>query len=75
MESDIGYIAYLQKENSQLKDELIKIHQALDVALDKLDTVRQYYRGTALIYPDDIAEYCNNAIDQIKRIAETKEVK
>lgn len=50
-------------------DDLIKENEntrkALDVAVNALDTVRQYYRGTAVIRPHNIAAYCDNKIDQI----------
>ena len=46
-------------------NELGTTRKALDVAKDKLDTVRQYHRGTAVIRPDDIAAYCDRAIEQI----------
>ena len=49
----------------KLWQELIRTRKALDVAKDKLDTVRQYHRGTAVIRPDDIAAYCDRAIEQI----------
>ena len=42
-----------------------RTRKALDLAKDKLDTVRQYHRGTAVIRPDDIAGYCDRAIKQI----------
>jgi len=48
-----------------LWQELIRTRKALDVAKDKLDTVRQYHRGTAVIGPDDIAAYCDKALDKI----------
>ena len=54
--------------------ELIRTRKALDVAKDKLDTVRQYHRGTAVIRPDDIAAYCDRAIEQITA-PEQKDVK
>lgn len=55
----------------ELWQELIRTRKALDVAKDKLDTVRQYHRGTAVIRPDDIAAYCDRAIDKIKEITES----
>ena len=62
----------LETENKDLSDkigkleaELDRTRKALDVAKDKLDTVRQYHRGTAVIRPDDIAGYCDRAIKQI----------
>lgn len=51
--------------DSKLFLELIRTRKALDVAKDKLDTVRQYHRGTAVIRPDDIAAYCDRALEQI----------
>lgn len=42
-----------------------RTRKALVIAKDKLDTVRQYHRGTAVICPDDIAVYCDRAIEQI----------
>ena len=48
-----------------LETELERTRKALDVAKDRLDTVRQYYRGTAVIGPNDIAKYCDRAIEQI----------
>lgn len=57
-----------------LLEELIRTRKALDVAKDKLDTVRQYHRGTAVIRPDDIAAYCDRAIDQITAL-EQKDLK
>ena len=54
--------------------ELIRTRKALDVAKDKLDTVRHYHRGTAVIRPDDIAAYCDRAIEQITA-PEQKDVK
>lgn len=51
--------------DSKTYDILIRTRKALDVAKDKLDTVRQYHRGTAVICPDDIAAYCDRAIEQI----------
>lgn len=49
-------------------DEYQATRKALDVAVDALDTVRQYYRGTAVIRPHNIAAYCDNKIDQINEI-------
>ena len=60
--------------DSKLFLELIRTRKALDVAKDKLDTVRQYHRGTAVIRPDDIAAYCDRAIEQITA-PEQKDVK
>lgn len=48
-----------------LETELDRTRKALDVAKDKLDTVRQYHRGTAVVRPDDITAYCDRAIEQI----------
>ena len=59
--------------SQKLWQELIRTRKALDVAKDKLDTVRQYHRGTAVIRPDDIAAYCDRAIDQITTL-EQKDV-
>ena len=53
--------------------ELIRTRKALEIAKDKLDTVRQYHRGTAVIRPDDIAAYCDRALEQIT--TEQKDVK
>lgn len=52
-------------ENIALSGDLERTRKALDVAKDKLDTVRQYRRGTAVIRPDDIAAYCDRALEQI----------
>ena len=71
---DAGELAFLSKENSDLEDELERTRKALDVAKDRLDTVRQYHRGTAVIRPDDIAAYCDRAIEQITAL-EQKDVK
>ena len=57
-----------------LRQQLDQTRKALDVAKDKLDTVRQYHRGTAVIRPDDIAAYCDKAIEQITAL-EQKDVK
>lgn len=59
-----GSWAYI-KDLLALETELERTRKALDYAKDKLDTVRQYHRRTAVIYPDDIAAYCDRAIDQI----------
>lgn len=58
----------------ELWEMFIRTRKALDVAKDKLDTVRQYHRGTAVIRPDDIAAYCDRAIEQITAL-EQKDVK
>lgn len=60
-----------------LETDLDRTRKALDVAVDALDTVRQYYRGTAVIRPHNIAAYCDNKIDKIKEITalEQKDVK
>lgn len=55
----------LSDKIGKLETELDRTRKALDVAKDKLDTVRQYHRGTAVIRPDDIAAYCDKAIEQI----------
>lgn len=67
-----SYILALETENKDLSDkigkleaELDRTRKALDVAKDRLDTVRQYHRGTAVIRPDDIAAYCDRALEQI----------
>lgn len=52
-------------ENIALSGELERTQKALDVAKDKLDTVRQYHRGTAVIRPNDISAYCDRALEQI----------
>lgn len=71
------YIRFLEKENSYWIDENLKVKKALEIAVDALDTVRQYYRGTAVIRPHNIAAYCDNKIDKIKEITalEQKDVK
>lgn len=51
--------------DDKLWQELIRTRKALEVAKDKLDTVRQYHRGTAVIRPNDIAAYCDRALEQI----------
>lgn len=55
-----------------LLEELICTRKALEVAKDRLDTVRQYHRRTAVIGPNDIAAYCDRAIEQITAILENK---
>lgn len=69
---DNEMIEYLVKEKDKYRDmlgertkELERTRKALDVAKDRLDTVRQYHRGTAVIRPDDIAAYCDRALEQI----------
>lgn len=57
----------------ELIDDYNRTRKALDLAKDKLDTVRQYHRGTAVIRPDDIAAYCDRALEQIT--TEQKDVK
>lgn len=59
-------------ENIALSGDLERTRKALDVAKDRLDTVRQYHRGTAVIRPDDIAAYCDRAIEQITATLENQ---
>lgn len=59
--------------NKELWQELIRMRKALDVAKDRLDTVRQYYRGTAVIGPNDIAAYCDRAIEQITALEQKRQ--
>lgn len=49
----------------KLWQELIKTKQDLAKAIDVIDTVRQHKRGTAVIRPNDIAAYCDRAIERI----------
>jgi hypothetical protein len=56
-----------------LKQEIDSTRKALDIAKDKLDTVRQYHRGTAVIRPDDIAAYCDRALEQITALEQKDE--
>lgn len=73
LQEDVGYDGDYSCPNCsepyfgspELWQELIRTRKALDVAKDKLDTVRQYHRGTAVIRPDDIAAYCDRALEQI----------
>lgn len=44
---------------------LIQAKQDLAKAIDVIDTVRQHKRGTAVICPNDIAAYCDRAIERI----------
>ena len=44
---------------------LIQAKQDLAKAIDVIDTVRQHKRGTAVICTNDIAAYCDRAIEQI----------
>lgn len=53
------------KEFWDILEQHRRTRKALDIAKDKLDTVRQYHRGTAVIRSDDIATYCDRAIEQI----------
>lgn len=61
-------LAKAEADNKVLQYELERTRKALDVAVDALDTVRQYYRGTAVVRPHNIAAYCDNKIDKIKEI-------
>lgn len=61
------------KEFWDILGQLICTRKALDVAKDKLDTVRQYHRGTAVIGPDDIAAYCDKALEQITALEQKDE--
>lgn len=45
---------------------LIQAKQDLAKAIDVIDTVRQHKRGTAIICPNDIAAYCDKAIEQLE---------
>ena len=45
---------------------LIQTKQDLAKAIDVIDTVRQHKRGTAVIYPNDIAVYCDKALEHLE---------
>jgi hypothetical protein len=64
-------LAHLQKENSNLKDEVELLQKKLEMAINVIDTCRQYERGTACIAPDNLAVYCDIAIKHIREL-ETK---
>lgn len=54
------------REIHRLRDLLSQSQKDLEIAINVIDTVRQYKRGTAVICPNDIAAYCDRAIEQIK---------
>lgn len=47
---------------------LDRIKKQLEMAIDVIDTCRQYERGTAGIAPDNLAVYCDIAIKHIKEL-------
>lgn len=51
----------------ELWQALIQAKQDLAKAINVIDTVRQHKRGTAVIYPNDIAVYCDRALEQIEQ--------
>lgn len=67
---DIAYIATLQKENSNLKDEIITTRKALDVAVDALKEIKDGKIPVSLGICMDI----NDALEQITAL-EQKDVK
>ena len=60
---DAGELAFLSKENSDLKDELERTRKALDVAKDAIDVISlKYHKDTPSIF---LIKYAQNAKDQI----------
>lgn len=78
MNIDIGTLAYLQKENTQLKDEveilqteLTKTKQALDLALDTLKYANNCIKGGCVNWETEIDKAIDRIIKQITK-GETK---
>jgi hypothetical protein len=57
----------------ELWQALDRTKKQLEIAVDALDTVRQWKRKTALIYPKDIAVYCDKKIEYIKALEQKEE--
>ena len=50
----------------ELWQALDRTKKQLEMAINVIDTCRQYERGTACIAPDNLAVYCDIAIEHIK---------
>ena len=63
---DAGELAFLSKENSDLKDELERTRKALDVAVDALKDFS--------IHPDDsVKKYAKKTLEQITALEQKDE--
>ena len=69
-EIDIAYIATLQKENSNLKDELKTTRKALDVAVDALKELRPEEKKCCYLVPtvSTTQRIIDEALEQINII-------
>ena len=64
--ADIGELAYLQKENSDLKDEVELLQKKLEIANDTLRHTDMFFDGDYNIYPSDMHREIQFALKRTK---------
>lgn len=65
---DAGELAFLSKENSDLKDELERTRKALEIAVDALKDIRCVYTGDQTTKPSTMFGRAASALNKIQEL-------